>query len=190
MTDNDKIEAIIASLTENALGDIKRASSGGAKMGAFILCSCLIDAIAGFMKGNDTRECDYKHFVGKYMPAYDAEKIYTALRCKLVHSYSEGGSYWFKDNMESLHLSKLDNEKTIVNLENFIAEIESALQKYTSDLRITKNLALRNNAIKRYDLNGVIQVVPLEAFHFESQIASPNELGTTQLSGSLTIAPN
>jgi len=62
-------------------------------MGAFILCSCLIDAIAGFRKGCDTDRYDYKGFIYKNMTSYDKEKMYSDLRCKLVHSYSEGGSY-------------------------------------------------------------------------------------------------
>jgi hypothetical protein len=159
MTDDDKIKAITDSLRDNALGDIKRASSGGAKMGAFILSSCLIDTIAGFMKGGDTTNADYKCFICKYMSAYNKDDIYTDLRCKLVHSYSEGGSYWFTDNKRSLHLTKHTDGKTIVNLENFVEEIEAALTAYSTDLQNTSNTALRANAVKRFDGNGVIQGV-------------------------------
>jgi len=34
-----------------ALDDVKNACKGGSKMGAFILASCFIDYMAGFMKG-------------------------------------------------------------------------------------------------------------------------------------------
>lgn len=177
MTDDDKISTIINSLKDNALGDIKRASTGGAKMGAFMLCSCLIDAIAGFMKGSDTNHADYKCFVCKYMTAYNKDDIYTDLRCKLVHSYSEGGSYWFTDNKRSLHLSKHSDGKTIVNLENFIEEIESALNAYASDLQNKVNQAARASAIKRYDGNGIIQVVP------QPVLATGSTAGLPPLSG-------
>lgn len=159
MTDDDKIKATTDSLRDNALGDIKRASSGGAKMGAFILSSCLIDTIAGFMKGGDTTNADYKCFICKYMSAYNKDDIYADLRCKLVHSYSEGGSYWFTDGKPTLHLTKHSDGKTIVNLENFITEIETALSGFSTDLNDKSNTVLRANAIRRFDNNGVIQVV-------------------------------
>ncbi|MDD4622863.1 MAG: hypothetical protein PHG71_06470 [Kiritimatiellae bacterium] len=179
MTDNDKIKAIVTSLRDNALGDIKRASAGESKMGAFILSSCLIDAIAGFMKGSDTNHADYKCFVCKYMSTYNKDDIYTDLRCKLVHSYSEGGSYWFTDNKRTLHLSKHTDGKTIVNLEDFIEEIESALTAYTTDLQNTGNQALRTSAIKRFDGNGIIQVMTPPA----PSTGTGSTLGLPPLSG-------
>ena len=104
MSDFAKISTIINSLTCCALGDIKKASSGGSKMGAFILCSCLIDAMAGFVKGADTIHTDFKNFVRDYLPSYRPNELYHDLRCKLVHSYSEGGSYLFTDAKGHLHL--------------------------------------------------------------------------------------
>ena len=177
MTDDDKIKAIVTSLQDNAQADIKRASVGGAKMGAFILCSCLIAAIAGFMEGSDTNYSDYKCFVRNYMPAFYKDDIYTDLRCKLVHSYSEGWSYWFTDNKSSLHLSKHTDGKTIVNLENFIEEIESALKAYVTDLQNKANHAVRACAIKRYDGNGIIQVVPPPVLSTGATIGLPSLSG-------------
>ena len=152
-----KIKLIIDSLTENALGDIKRASHGGSKMGAFILCSCLIDAIAGFIKGADTNEEDYKDVIKKYLPSYNPKKLYKDLRCKLVHSYSEGGSYLFVDNKPDRHLVE-DAGKIIINLENFISDIESALETFNAALLDTSNNQLRNAAIRRLDKNGILKV--------------------------------
>jgi len=86
MTEADKINVIIESLKANALGDIKRASNEGSKMGAFILCSCLIDAMAGFVKGADTTRTDYMIFISNYLTKYDPNSLYTDLRCKLVHT--------------------------------------------------------------------------------------------------------
>jgi hypothetical protein len=159
MTDDQKIDTIVKSLRKNALGDISRASSGGSKMGAFILCSCLIDAIAGFIKGSDTIGTDYKDFISKYMPDYDRDNIWTDLRCKLVHSYSEGGSYWFTDSNTCLHLTTHSDGRAIVNLENFIAEIEGALSSYEKELTQSKDPVLRKNAIKRLDDNGIIGII-------------------------------
>lgn len=158
-----KIKLIIDSLTKNALGDIKRASDGGSKMGAFILCSCLIDAVAGFIKGADTKEKDYEAFVKIYLPSYNPTKLYKDLRCKLVHSYSEGGSYLFVDNRPDLHL-KVNDSKIIINLENFISDIESALAKFNDALLDHSKTDLRNTAISRLDRNGIIKVSTLPVF--------------------------
>ncbi len=156
MTDKEKIEVIVNSLTINALGDINHASAGGSKMGAFILSSCLIDAISGFEKGADTTKADYIAFVQKRLPSYDATKLYEDLRCKLVHSYSEGGSYSFVDGKPQLN-GNLCGGKTIINLENFVDDITTALSAFTSDIRGADH-ALRANAIARLDGNGVIRV--------------------------------
>lgn len=86
----DKVEK---SLKELALSDVDKCFKGGAKVGAFILLGCLIDAATGFWKGQDTTRTDYKDFVRQYLPKCDPESLYADLRCKLVHSYSEGGSY-------------------------------------------------------------------------------------------------
>lgn len=158
MVDDDKINAVVDSLENNALGDIERACTGGSKMGAFILCSCLIDAIAGFMKGADTYPRDYKRFVCNHLKNYNKDDIYQDLRCKLVHSYSEGGSYMFTDNKKNLHLKKDSSGKIIINLENFIDEIKKALEDYKNVLLNKANTRERQKAIKRYDDNGIIRV--------------------------------
>ena len=46
--------------------DIKRASAGKSKMGAFILASCFIEYMAGFVAGKETNREDYKKFVKDY----------------------------------------------------------------------------------------------------------------------------
>ena len=170
MTDADKINVIIESLKANALGDIKRASNGGSKMGAFILCSCLIDAMAGFVKGADTTRTDYINFVSNYLTKYDPNSLYTDLRCKLVHSYSEGGSYLFVDAKPHLHFTQ-QNTKTIINLENFIDDIEQSLETLKSKLTDITETGLRQNAVTRFDSNGIIQVFTIN-FSITSHPAS------------------
>ncbi len=163
MTEEEKIQLICQSLNDNALGDITRASAGGSKMGAFILCSCLIDAIAGFMKGSNTQGPDYKNFVSDYLHGYDCEKLYADLRCKLVHSYSEGGSYTFVHEKPALHFCEDQMGKIIINLENFIGEIQTALKSVISRLQDDSENDLRARAIKRFDDNGIIHIYPITA---------------------------
>ena len=155
MTDDDIIKSIIDSLKFNALEDIKRASFGRSKIGAFILCSCLIDAMAGFEKGERTTRDDYKYFVSQHLPKYDAEKLYRDLRCKLVHGYSEGGSYLFTDARSGQH-TDIEGDKIIINLENFIEEIGDALDRLAAILLDKNNIEARRLAIKRYTDNGII----------------------------------
>jgi hypothetical protein len=133
--------------------DIKRASSGGSKIGAFILASCFIDYMAGFLCGRKTKSKDYKRFVCCYLPAYDSEKLYKDLRCKLVHNYSEGGSYWLKYNQPELHGHTMDN-RTIVNLENFIDDLERAFHKFAKDIELDPSI--KQKAIERYKSIGVL----------------------------------
>ena len=156
MTDDEKIEAIIYSLTTHALGDIRRASEGKSKMGAFILCSCLIDALSGFEKGSDTQGADYISFVGKRLASYNGSDLYKDLRCKLVHSYSEGGSYSFVDAEPQLH-GATHGGRIVINLENFIAEVQGALEAFATDIR-GADVTLRGKALARLNSNGVIGV--------------------------------
>jgi hypothetical protein len=157
VTDEEKISAIVESLKMNALGDIKKASLGGSKLGAFILSSCLIEAIAGFIKGQDTTGNDYKNFVTNYLPAYDGDKLYKDLRCKLVHSYSEGGSYFFIDAKREHHM-QAHGSKMIINLENFVFDVENALERFCAQLQNPLESQLRQKAVRRFDDNGIIRV--------------------------------
>lgn len=122
------------SLHDMAFLDIKRAFDGKSKMGAFILAGCFIEYLAGFRYGKETTGQDYKNFVKNYMDYYDPESLYKDLRCKLVHNYSEGGSYTFIDGRMDLHFKKTQDNKKILNLENFILDIEAALNTYFIEL--------------------------------------------------------
>ena len=143
-------------LHDMAFLDIKRASSGNAKMGAFILASCFIDYMAGFVCGHQTRMKDYEDFVLHYLPSiYHPSKLYKDLRCGLVHNYSEGGSYWFKDNKPELH-GQTANGKIIINLENFIEDLEKALRKLLQEIQ--SDPSKKQKAIARYNSIGLLCV--------------------------------
>ena len=142
------------SLEEMAFKDIIRASEGKSKMGAFILGSCFIEYLAGFRYGKETTHDDYKNFIKEFLgDKYDAEKLYEDLRCKLVHNYSEGGSYEFTDAKAFLHKQPINN-KIILNLENFIDDLKLALNDYFKKLETSDELL--QLAIKRYNKVGLI----------------------------------
>jgi hypothetical protein len=125
-----------------AIGDIEKASvKGSAKLAGFILGACFIDAMAGFYAGIDRKTAKngsgprFKHFVEKYLKQYDAQKLYEDLRCGLVHSYSEGGTYVFTDaNKDGEHFDKTPRGKILLNLEDFVEDLKSAYQQYRLDL--------------------------------------------------------
>lgn len=150
------VELLWNSLHDMAFKDIIRASEGNSKMGAFILSSCFIEYLAGFRYGKETTSNDYKNFIKSYLPMYDGEKLYKDLRCKLVHNYSEGGSYMFTDNRPTFHFKKLTDGKLLLNLENFINDIENAMDFYFSELRTESKLF--QLAYKRYLKLGLIGI--------------------------------
>ncbi len=157
------INNIKFSLFEMAFLDIKRASEGKSKMGAFILSSCFIEYITGFRYGKETNGKDYKRFVAKYLTSYDAEKLYKDLRCKLVHNYSEGGSYMFTDNKAEFHLKKTTSNKLMLNLENFIDDIENALKTYFDELE--KDVNIYELALLRLKKIGILGISPVTVLH-------------------------
>ena len=153
---NAAIDHIESALRDMAFHDIKRASDGEAKMGAFILASCFIEYMAGFVAGKKTTRDDYKSFVKNYLPSYyDPEKLYTDLRCKLVHNYSEGGSYWFTDGKPERHQEQR-NGKMIVNLEDFIDDLESALKTLLQEIRT--DASKKATALARYNAIGLLGI--------------------------------
>lgn len=131
MTKEEIKKMITRSIKDMALGDVKRAFNGRSCMGAFILGSCLIDCLTSFYNGKDSTAKDYKDFISKFLTKYDSNKFYKDLRCKLVYNYSEGGSYIFIDGKPNKHLGIDKNSgKVIINLENFIEELEDIVDYY------------------------------------------------------------
>jgi len=157
---NNKIEEIKKSLSEMAFKDIIKASNGGAKMGAFILASCFIDYLTCLFFNEDSTKRNYKEFVKIFLDTYDPENLYGDLRCKVVHNYSEGGSYIFTDNQGQLHLKRARDGRIILNLEDFIKDIETAMYKYFALLE--SDSACLDRAINRIKKVGILGVGPVQ----------------------------
>jgi hypothetical protein len=140
-------------LYDMAFLDIRRASTGDSKIGAFILSSCFIDCMAGFVCGGKSHQKDYESFVRQYLPGYDPTNLYEDLRCRLVHNYSEGGSYWLTYNHPELHGQTVD-KRTFINLENFVDDLEVALDKFVK--HIESDLSAEKKATDRYNSIGLL----------------------------------
>jgi len=162
MRQEELVEILDKYLLGWAFGDIERASKE-AKLGAFILGACFIDAMAGFYKGINRKEAEtgsssrFKDFVKVYLPQYDPEKLWKDLRCGLVHSYAEGGSYEFTHSNSEIHFTKSSRGKIILNLEEFLEDLKGAYNQLRED--IMKQQDTFDKAIKRYKSMGLMASV-------------------------------
>jgi len=109
------------------------AVQGTAKLAGFILGTCFIDAMASFWASVDRETAKtgsgrrFKDFVKKYMSQYNPETLWQDLRCGLVHSYAERGTYVFTDNNKAgFHFDETPRGKIILNLEDFCADLRRA----------------------------------------------------------------
>jgi hypothetical protein len=136
MTDAQIIDQIIHSFTQYNLRDITEINNNQLDftIAEFILCSCLIDQISGFRYNTDKVSKRYKEFVQEYLPMYNSDDLYDDLRNKLVHNYSIGSRYRLIRNSMQLHLQEMDGF-IYLNLENFIADLRNALNKYFHELK-------------------------------------------------------
>ena len=148
--------------------DIERASiKGSAKLAGFILGACFIDAMASFHGGVDreTSKRDsgkrFISFVEKYLTTYVAEKLYYDLRCGLVHSYAEGGTYVFTDNNKAgFHMNSTSKGKTILNLEDFCDDLRRAYAAYRTDILSDNDCFLK--AKHRFESMGLMMLVHID----------------------------
>ena len=148
--------------------DIERASiTGSAKLAGFILGACFIDAMASFHAGVDRETSKhnsgerFRCFVEKYLKTYNAEKLYSDLRCGLVHSYAEGGTYVFTDNNKAgFHMNSTSKGKTILNLEDFCADLRRAYAAYRTDILSDNDCFLK--AKHRFESMGLMMLVPID----------------------------
>lgn len=145
-----------------AYGDIERASvRGDAKLAGFILGACFIDAAAGFYAGVTKEESKngsgkrFKDFVRKYLAKYDADRLYEDLRCGLVHSYAEGGTYVFTDaNKAGFHFNTTPRGKIILNLEDFLLDLRESYRLLRNNILSDDDVSRK--AKKRYRSMGLM----------------------------------
>ena len=147
--------------------DIERASiTGNAKLAGFILGACFIDAMASFHAGVDSETSKHGSgkrfisFVEKYLKTYEANKLWSDLRCGLVHSYAEGGTYAFTDNNKAgFHMNFTSKGKIILNLEDFCADLRKAYNTFRTDILSDNDSFLK--AKHRFESMGLMMLVPI-----------------------------
>src|SRR5688572_16250386 len=135
MTDDDIIFKIVDSFKNLNLKQIREINRTQLEftIAEFILCSCLIDQISGFRYNTDRTGYRYRKFVKEYLPRYNPDDLYEDLRNKLVHNYSIGIRHNLVSKQQGLHLHEA-NGNIYLNLEDFIADISTALNIYCHEL--------------------------------------------------------
>ena len=143
MSNLEEIKLAKMKIFSYVIGDILKTIKGGALMGAFVQCFCLIDylsAIARLANNNKQNE-NYKKFIEQYLSEYDSEKLY-AIRCGLVHTYGQSermknaklDGYRFQHKNPENH-RKYKNNIYCLNLSNFVFDIIKAAFQFFQELK-------------------------------------------------------
>jgi len=86
--------------------------------------------------------------------------LWSDLRCGLVHSYAEGGTYVFTDNNKAgFYLNTTSIGRVILNLEDFCADLRKAYNKFRSDILTDDDCFLK--AKHRSESMGLMMEVPV-----------------------------
>jgi hypothetical protein len=166
ITQENLVKYLDKYLYEWAYKDFKRESlkDGKSKMVCFVLGCYFIDAIAEFFAGVDRTSYkqgsskSLKDFLKRYLPQYNPDKIYANLRCGLLHSYVAGDSYVFTyNNKAGYHLDRTADNKIILNLEDFCADLRGAYRKFREDILVNKNIF--SNTKKRIESMGLTKLI-------------------------------
>jgi len=156
--EDDIIFEILHSFEKYNLRDIKEINSKKQELeftiAVFILCSCFIDQLSGFRYATDRVKYRFIKFVREYLPQYDAEELNNDLRNKLVHNYSLGRYYALTKHKPQGDF-KLSSYK-ILNLEDFITDLENCLNRYKGELNIDHQI--RKNALEWYEKHNIIKL--------------------------------
>lgn len=132
-------------------------------MGSFILGFCYIEWLASYYFARKMMGDEYKEFVQRFLPKYDHKAMYSALRCGLVHCYTDHGKeiqYDFREDRPNNHLKLVKQKGTsnknlrVINLSNFQKDLKDATDELFNVLRENPEMATR--ALKRYKTVGMI----------------------------------
>lgn len=155
-----EIERIIYGIKDMAFGDVI-AASRKARMGGFILGSCLIDQMAWFCIDGNGFGNRYRKFIPLYMPpGYAPEDMWKSVRSALVHRYSVKGPYQFTHGRGAgEHFSKDTGGRVNLNLEDFVDDLGYAVRRFCNRLRIDPQVQVLAHArLNHKDYPGVLTI--------------------------------
>jgi hypothetical protein len=141
----DKYATWILGSIDETYNSTRDGQNGSTPLAAFILVSCAIDFMAGFLEGIYTFELKssgkiYKRFVERYMRQYDSKDVYRSIRCRLAHHFTVG------DKVALIHLNPSAHDplgsrgEKVINFENFYADFRIGVERYFIDLEKEKDL--------------------------------------------------
>lgn len=167
----DIFKAVHANRTTFSRTDTTLDDNDAALRGAFILCSCLIDALACYRYNKEATRSDFKQFVKDYLDnRYNGidNDLYLSMRCGLVHNYQTKNvpgntttKYKLTHNNHDQHL-KADADGVWLNLQDVIGDVQEALTKFFAEVA-TAGSAARTNLLKWAKKHGWLGVKPVAA---------------------------
>ena len=164
MIEYEAIDRAEYAIIEMAIADVKRASSGGAKLGAFILAACVIDYLSCLYAGEDGGGKGYRDFIDRFFDdkRYNSSDLWASIRNGLVHNYTvKGGRYFYVDNAPEKHFATTeDGQITLLNLENFISDVELAAKKYFE--LVESDPDIKAKLVKRIDDIGIMTIATIK----------------------------
>lgn len=131
------------------LADIKHANDGDVRVGTFALCAAFIDALVlTYGHGSETSDrAKWEMFVDRFFSGEARKALrgkYKSFRCLLLHDFSASGLAFTQQRPE-LHL-KVTNGLTVLNREDFVAEVEATFETFCAE--VNANEELRERALK------------------------------------------
>jgi hypothetical protein len=129
------------------LADIKKSVAGDVRMGTFSQCAAFLDALAlSFRapKNRDGAAC-WRQFVREYFPQPKygcVADLYDGYRNKTLHNFSSENIAFVHDKSEA-HLQRDNHGRLTLNREDFVADVESAFEKFWLDVQRDADLAMR-----------------------------------------------
>lgn len=170
MDDVEAIERTEFAIIDMAIGDVKRATAGEARLGAFILAACIIDYLSCLYAGADGGGEGYRAFIREFFDdkRYNPEDFWTSIRNGLVHNYTvKGGRYFYVDGAPEKHFATTEDGRiTLLNLESFTADLERAAESYFG--RVKSDDQVRARLIKRISDVGIMTVAIVKIPNRES----------------------
>jgi hypothetical protein len=156
-----KIQVVFQRFDDMAVGDIKKAFNGGAKVGAFILTLVALDCLATWYKGKESNAQAYEEFICDFFPdeyKSTAKNLYIYLRSGLIHNYStkKQSYYALVDRQPHLHLTSTAEKAVILNWENFFEDFLSAKDKYYE--KVLESKKLQHVFLERVKRQGVLDI--------------------------------
>jgi hypothetical protein len=145
----DELARFRESFGDFALGDVKRASAGHAKIGAFILAAHLIDALARLSTRRGDGKAAWDEFVPAFLPAYSAacEELYRSYRGLLSHRYSlKGFRLVDGEHYRHRHWAVEDGER-VLHLESFVEDLDQAWSEFSA--KLGRDVQFRERVLER-----------------------------------------